>query len=224
MGLGFSLRNLSFRWNLYCEDKARAPPHVLPTLQRPGDPLLHRGALQGAPRPQGRRTSAEAAGWRVQPPAVCVALGGARCRRAEDAAAWEPPIHARQRRGPAATPCSPGEGGTGGVGPGRAGDGEGLRPPCPAPRSLCPPRSTQMAPLQARGAHSILALGRASLPLPPRHHLNSRECSRGDSGESQACGHREASFLFPGGSPQALCSERAGQASSLGTAARRLGL
>lgn len=211
MGLGFSLRNLSFRWNL-CSEISKGIPRALPTPQRPGDPLLHPGGpCRAAPCPPraGGHQQRQQAGAFSPACRLCGPRRGSPLQTGRGrAAAWEPPSRNRQRRGPAAARGPQGGRNWGEWAPGRAGDGEGLRPsppPCtPLPLS---PAGTQTAPLQTRGAHSILALGRSRVSASsPRYHLNSREGSRGDSEESQACGHREDALPVFWRVPRRLCA------------------
>lgn len=120
MGLGFSLRNLSFRWNLYSEIKQGHPARAAHTAAAWRPSASSGGAPAGLhPAPPGQEDiSGGSRLARSALRAVCVALGGgARCRRAEDAQLPGSPRPVTGRGGGLRLPVLPREGGTGGVGP-----------------------------------------------------------------------------------------------------------
>ena len=118
------------------------------------------------------------------------------------AAAWEPTSHNRQRREPEAA-CGP-QGGRnwGEWAPGRAGDGEGLRPPLPAPNSLCPQRAHRRLPCKQEVLTPSWPLARAvSLSLPRGTILIHGKAPMGMPRNLRPVVTGRTSFLFSGGSP-----------------------
>lgn len=207
MGLGFSLRNLSFRWNL-CSEISKGIPRALPTPQRPGDPLLHPGGpCRAAPRPPraGGHQQRQQAGAFSPACRLCGPRRGSPLQTGRGrAAAWEPPSRNRQRRGPAAARGPQGGRNWGEWAPGRAGDGEGLRPPPPrpAPRSLCPPRVHRRLPCKQEVLTPSWPLaGAGSLPLPRGTILIHGKAAVGTPRSLRLVVTGRTPFLFSGGSP-----------------------